>query len=458
MRTYPRFFLWIILILTAIAVIIDFPKTTPLTIKTPKLPGFNKSISFTLPFAGSTVAISAGPIQFHKEFPFRKGLDLAGGTSVTLRAEMQKIKSDQRVDALNGAKAVLENRVNLFGVTEPTIQTAQVGQDYRIIVDLPGINIDQAVSLIGTTAQLSFWEQGASGSGKFANIAAWPLGILQTLGPDARQTSLTGKDLKNATVSFDSQTGQPQVQITFTADGTKKFADITSRNIGKRVDIVLDNQVISYPTVQTAILDGNAVINGSFTIDQAKALATDLQAGVLPVPLTILQQQSIGATLGQDSLQKSVFAGILGLIIIVLFMTFLYGEFGIIASAALCIYTLFVLAIFKLIPVTLTLAGIAGFILSIGMAVDANILIFERTKEELRNGRQKKNALELGFARAWTSIRDSNISTLITSFILLEFGTGIVKGFAITLAIGVLVSMFSAIVVTRTFLRIFMRT
>lgn len=457
MRTYPRFFLWLIILLTLLAVVIDFPKTKPFHVQTPKLPGINKKISFDLPFSGSTFNIHIGSFVFQKEFPFRKGLDLAGGTSVTLRADMKKIPKDQRKDALDGAKAVLDNRVNLFGVTEPTIQTAQVGDDYRIIVDLPGINVDQAVSLIGATAQLSFWEQGASGSGSLRDIRTLPLGVLQTLGVDGKPTNLTGKDLKSATVGFNSQTGQPEVQLSFTSQGAKKFGDITSRNIGKPVDIVLDNQVISYPTVQTAILDGNAVINGSFTVDQAKALSTELQAGALPVPLTILEQRSIGATLGENSLEKSLFAGALGLLIIVIFMSSLYGGLGIIASAALLIYTLFVLAIFKIIPVTLTLAGIAGFILSIGMAVDANILIFERTKEELRSGKSGSGALELGFSRAWSSIRDSNVSTLITSVILYKFGTGIVRGFALTLAIGVIVSMFSAIVVTRTFLRVFMK-
>lgn len=457
MKNYPRFLLWIIILLTLVAAVIDFPKTKPLHIETPKLPGINKKISFGLPFAGSTINISFGNFQFQRDFPFRKGLDLAGGTSITLRANMQKIPKEQQLDALNGAKAVLENRVNLFGVTEPTIQTAQVGNDYRIIVDLPGINVDQAISLIGTTAQLSFWEQGASGSGVLNNRAQLPIGIPETLGPDAKPTSLTGKDLKNAVVDFNQQTGEPEVQLTFTSEGAKKFADITSRNIGKRVDIVLDNQVISFPTVQSAILDGNAVINGSFTTDQAKTLATQLQAGVLPVPLTVLAQSSVGATLGQDSLQKSLFAGFLGLIIIILFMVLLYGRFGAIASMALFVYTIFVLGIFKVIPITLTLAGIAGFILSIGMAVDANILIFERTKEELKRGKSISGALELGFTRAWSSIRDSNMSTLITSVILYKFGTGIVRGFALTLAIGVVISMFSAIVVTRTFLRVFLK-
>ncbi len=454
MKKHPRFLFWCIVVLTVVAVIIDMPKTGTWGFNIGKLPGINRNFTVALPFSGSTVDFSLGSFQLKKEFPFKEGLDLAGGTSVTLQADMKNVPQDQRKDALDGAQTVIERRVNLFGVSEPTIQTAQVGNSYRLIVDLPGINVNQALSLIGTTAQLSFWEKGASGSGTL-DPRLMPLGIPQILGVDAKQTNLTGKDLKSAAVTFDSNTGKPGVQLQFTSDGTKKFADITERNVGKPVAIVLDNVVIEAPTVQEAILAGDAVISGSFTSDQAKTLAISLQAGALPIPLSVLQQQSVGATLGAASLQKSLFAGMVGFVMIVLFMIILYGRFGLTASVALILYTLFILAIFKIIPVTLTLAGIAGFILSIGMAVDANILIFERTKEELRAGRSTSQAIELGFSRAWSSIRDSNVSTLITSFILYEFGTGIVRGFALTLAVGVLISMFSAIVVTRTFLRVF---
>lgn len=446
MKSY-RIILWIIIILTAIAVIVVSPKTKLISITIPKLPGLNRAINLTLPFGGSTLG--------NKKYSFRQGLDLAGGTSVTLNANMTNIPQSQKDNALDSAKLVLEKRVNLFGVSEPVVQTAKVNNDYRIIVDLPGINVNQAISLIGTTAQLSFWEQGSSGSGKLRNPATLPLGMLETLGPDAKQTDLTGKDLKDAVVSFDTTTAKPQVQLTFTTEGTKKFADITSRNVNKIVAIVLDNQVIESPVVREPILTGDAVISGSFTADTAKQLSIALRAGALPVPLTILEQTSVGATLGQDALAKSIFAGIIGFITIVIFMIILYGRSGIVASIALVVYTLSILAIFKIIPVVITLAGIAGFILSIGMAVDANILIFERTKEEKRGGRNKSQSLSLGFKRAWPSIRDSNISTIITCFILYQFGTGIVRGFALTLAIGVLISMFSAIVVTRTLLYFF---
>ncbi|PJA00726.1 MAG: protein translocase subunit SecD, partial [Candidatus Levybacteria bacterium CG_4_10_14_0_2_um_filter_35_8] len=234
-------------------------------------------------------------------------------------------------------------------------------------------------------------------------------------------------------VGFNQNTGKPQVLLTFTSNGSQKFGEITKRVTGKRLAIVLDNLVIEAPSVNEPILGGNAEISGGFTVETAKTLATELNAGALPVPLTTLQSHVIGPTLGLSSLQKSLFAGALGFVVIVIFMIVLYGPLGAIASVALALYTLFVLAIFKLSSltpygITLTLSGIAGFILSIGMAVDANILIFERIKEELRAGKNKKAALDMGFSRAWTSIRDSNISTLITSAVLYKFGIGTVKG------------------------------
>jgi len=261
--------------------------------------------------------------------------------------------------------------------------------------------------------------------------------------------------LKKASVVFGSQDGKPQVQLDFTGLGSKYFSEITKRNVGKQVSIVLDNFVVSAPVVQQAILSGNAVISGNFTTPIAKNLAIQLNAGALPAPLHIIGQTTVGPSLGIESLKKSLLGGILGLLSIVVFMSVLYKKEGVIASLALFIYTVFVLFIFKAIPITLTLAGVAGFILSIGMAVDANILIFERMREELRAGKSKNVAARLGFSRAWSSIRDSNISSLITCFILFYFGSGIIRGFALTLAIGILVSMFSAIVVTRSLLSVF---
>lgn len=446
MKKSPRLFFWLILIITFLAVFINLPK-----LENAQIGPFNN------------VSLNPSSIlqtfKINKEFEFRRGLDLEGGTSITFKADTSGIPSTQKTDALNSAQTVIEKRVNLFGVSEPIIQTAAINNESRIIVDLPGVtDIEQAISLVGQTAQLSFWESGASEAGKLASPSAYPLGVIEVLGANPKDTGLSGNDLQRAEVTFDPNTGAPQVSLKFSSNGANKFADITKRNVNKVVAIVLDNQVIQYPRVNQPILTGDAVITGGFDIPTAKLLATQLNAGALPLPLSVLEQRVIGPTLGQESLTKSLFAGIVGFFIIVVFMSVNYKKLGIIASCALVVYALINLAIFKLSSVTpygitLTLSGIAGFVLSIGMAVDANILIFERIKEEMRAGKRREIATEVGFSRAWSSIRDSNISTLITSVILYEFGTGSVKGFALVLAIGVLVSMFSAIFVTRTFLR-----
>ena len=271
---------------------------------------------------------------------------------------------------------------------------------------------------------------------------------------DFVDTGLSGKQLKSAVVEFDSTTNQPQVGLEFDNEGKKLFAEITERNVGKIVGIYLDGQPISMPTVNEAIKEGRAVISGNFDITEAKLLAQRLSAGALPVPINLVSQQNVGASLGKIAIQKSIFAGLIGLIGVMLFMIFYYRLPGIMAVGALLVYSLLILAIFKIFSITLTLAGVAGFILSIGMAVDANVLIFERTKEELRSGKNLSLSIEEGFKRAWLSIRDSNVSSLITCIILAWFGTSIIKGFAITLGVGILISMFSAITVTRTFLRL----
>lgn len=446
MRKNPRTLFWLITVLTILAIFVNLPTLHNIKIAN-KTFNFDPNVIFT-------------KLNINKQLTFRRGLDLEGGTSLILKAEMTNIPSSERSSALDSAKAVIENRVNLFGVSEPLVQTSIVNNnDYRLIVELPGLtDVNQVKNLIGTTAQLTFWEEIASSSAKTVK----PTELISISGSYFKKTNLSGADIQSTSVTFDQNTGQPQVQLVFTSSGTKKFADITKRTIGKRVAMVLDNQLLEAPTVNQEIVAGNAVITGGFTTDTANQLSTELNAGALPVPLKVLSSSTIQPTLGASSLEKSLFAGALGFLIIVLFMTVLYGRLGAIASLALVLYTLFVLGIFKLSSITpygitLTLSGIAGFILSIGMAVDANILIFERMKEELRQGKSKDTAIELGFSRAWTSIRDSNVSTLITSFVLYEFGIGIVKGFALVLALGVLVSMFSAIVVTRTFLRLVYR-
>ncbi|MEK7186009.1 MAG: protein translocase subunit SecD [Patescibacteria group bacterium] len=448
MKKSPRFLFWIIIAVAISAVFINLPQVN------------NANIG---PFKNVNIDPSGflRTLRINREFEFRRGLDLEGGTSVTFRANVAEIPSSQRKEALESVKAVIEKRINLFGVSEPLIQTATVNNDARIIVEMPGItDVDQAISLIGQTAQLTFWEQGASDSAdlEIASPSALPLGMTETIGINPQKTSLSGSDLQRADVTFDPNTGAPQVQLLFSSDGTKKFADITKRNVNKIVAIVLDNQVIQAPVVNQPILTGDAVITGNFNIEVAKLLSTQLNAGALPVSLSVLEQRVIGPTLGEESLRKSLLAGIVGFVIIVIFMSAVYGKLGVIAACALVIYALINLAIFRLsnitpYGITLTLSGIAGFVLSIGMAVDANILIFERIKEEMRLGKRREVATEVGFTRAWSSIKDSNIATLITSAILFQFGTGAVKGFALVLAIGVLVSMFSAIVVTRTFLR-----
>ncbi len=402
------------------------------------------------------------PPKIQPKFPLKLGLDLQGGTQLVLETQMEKIDPASRDSALESVKNVIERRVNLFGVSEAVVVSSKIGDKRRILVDLPGLkDASSAANLVGKTAQLDFREMVGTPSAEATQSAG-------TLLASFKPTGLTGADLKSAQVTFASGARSiksgPQVSIEFTSEGAKKFAEITRRNVNKPLAMFLDETPISWPPpiVQQEIIGGNAVITGQFTTDEAKHLAIQLNAGALPVPVKILEQHSIGPTLGQESVNKSLIAGIIGLLIIVIYMGFYYGLWGVVADLGLVIYSLLVLAIFKtglliLPPITLTLAGIAGFILSIGMAVDANILIFERMKEEIRWGKNKTQALELGFKRAWSSIWASNVSSLITATILYSMGESLVRGFAITLAIGVLVSMFTAYVVTKTFLRLIIR-
>lgn len=531
--------LWItlifILILSALAGIVDWPK-------------------------GPDIRIGG----YFKELKVHLGLDLRGGTHLLYEADTSEIAPAEKSDAVEGVRDVIERRVNAFGVSEPVVQTSKVGENYRVIVELPGVtDINEAIKLIGETPLLEFREQkelelpeesqeeidqynteakikaeeilqealaeGAdfaalareksegpsaeeggslgtfsSGSmvpefdevvfGKAEAGKVYPevvetmfgyhiikLDDKQTVtneqGEEEEQvtashiliktrsqeesapvqyvnTGLSGKQLKRASVQFDQTTGQPEISLEFNEEGKDLFSAITKRNLQKPVAIYLDGSPISIPVVQAEITTGQAVITGSFTLDEAKTLARRLNSGALPVPITLINQHNIGAVLGKISVERSLFAGLLGLVLVALFMIFYYRLPGFFSVIALFIYALLVLAIFKLWPVTLTLAGVAGFILSVGMAVDANVLIFERMKEELRRNKPVLSSVEDGFKRAWPSIRDSNVSSLITCVILIWFGTSLIKGFAITLGIGILVSMFSAITVTRTFLRL----
>lgn len=397
--------------------------------------------------------IKIGNFSLSRKFDLKLGLDLAGGSQLTFEADMSKIPADKQKTALEGVRNVIEKRVNLFGVSEPTVQTSEFNGKDRIIVELPGVtDTQQAVSLIGKTAQLQFFEVREIPATKTASASS-------QLVP----TNLTGADLQSASVVFDSKTGKPAISIQFTADGGAKFAAITEKNVGKPLPIILDNQIISAPVVQEKITGGSAQISGTFTIDEAKQLTVQLNAGALPVPINLVQENSIGATLGTRSIQQSTLAGIVGVAMVAIFMIAAYGGLGIVAVIGLFIFGVITIALYKLIPVTLTLPGIAGFMLSVGMAVDSNILIFERFKEE-RLRREFHQALEVSFGRAWNSIRDAYAATLITCFVLanpLDWSflntSGPIRGFAITLALGIFISLFSGIFVSRNLLRVFVR-
>ncbi len=434
---------WLIFIFTILAILVDVGPTVPIRFKVGNL---KVNYNFHRPDLDLTIL----GMRFQRDLDFKKGLDLAGGTHLVLSADMSQINAADRDRALESLQSIIERRVNLYGVSEPIVQTAKSSGDYRVIVEIPGItDVNQAMELVGKTAELSFRETvTASDEAKISTAAA----ILY--GPFQKVTALSGRDLKSATPAFDPNSGEPNIQLVFNDEGAKKFEEITKRNLGKPVAIFLDNQVLMSPTVQSVITGGRAVITGQFTAAATKRYSILLNSGALPAPVHVIEQRTVGATLGQESINKSLVAGAVGLLVIALFMIGNYRKFGLLASLALGIYTLFSIALFKLVPVTLTLAGIAGFILSIGMAVDANILIFERIKEELRWGRSRATAIELGFSRAFPSIRDSNASSLITCAILYWFGTGSVRGFAVTLALGILVSLFTAITVTRTLLRL----
>ncbi|MBI5153021.1 MAG: protein translocase subunit SecD [Parcubacteria group bacterium] len=385
--------------------------------------------------------------------PYVLGLDVAGGAHLVYKADVSKVPSGDQVSTMDGLKNVIERRVNVFGVSEPRVETQKVGDSWRLVVELAGVkDISAAIKAIGTTPYLEFREEGVE------PIVVGESGVVDLKDTQGfKATNLTGKYLSRASLDFDQTTFQPTVQLQFNDEGSKLFEEITGRNVRKRVAIAIDGVIISAPVVNEKIIGGRAVISGNFGLDEAKRLVSNLNAGALPVPIDLIAQQTVGASLGESALQHSVKAGVIGLAVVFLFMILYYRSLGFFASLALLIYTVLVLAIFKTIPVTITLAGVAGFVLSIGMAVDANILIFERVKEERKRGRGRAQAIEEGFLRAWTSIRDSNVSTIITSFVLYTFTTSIVQGFALTLLIGVLVSMFTAITVTRTMLRIFLK-
>ncbi len=398
---------------------------------------------------GPDISLKPLGIDFQRELKVREGLDLKGGSNLVYEADVSKVPDGDRAEAIRGAVNVVEERVNRLGVSEPIVQSATTGGNYRVSVELPGVtDVAEASKTIGETVTVEFREQNPAPDPASQD----PLAITNP------STAITAANFKRASVQFNQQTSQPEILITFDGEGAKKFAELTKRNVGKPVYIIRDNGIISAPNVQQEINAGEATISGQFAIEEAKELATKLNSGKLPVPLKLAEQRTVGPTLGQDSVQKSLVAGLIGLALVAMFMIFYYRLPGVLAVAALLIYASLMVALFKLIPVTLTLAGIAGFIFSIGIAVDANILIFERMKEELRAGRSLPQAAEAGFTRAFTSIRDSNVASLLLAGVLYTFGSGTIKGFAIVLTLGVLVSLFSAITVTRTFVRLTART
>lgn len=427
------------------------------------------------------------------EWPFTLGLDLQGGTQLVYEADVSNIPENERMDDLGSVRDRIERRVNASGVSEPVVQINRtMSGDYRVIAELAGIkDVNEAIKTIGATPLLEFKEVDNTLTTASSSEPVW------------KNTDVTGKYLSKATLQFNQSDGSPEVSLEFDSDGAQKFKELTARNIGQPIAIFLDGYPIQIATVSTEIPNGQAIISGSFSVAEAKLLVQRLKDGALPVPIKLVSQQVIGASLGQSSVSHSYTAGLYGFLFVVIFMILLYRFPGLLSAASLLIYVLVVLSIFKLIPiwlaiifialllflfasvfnelkifdgilsvllflvialfliyyakepVTLTLAGITGFILSIGMAVDANILIFERMKEELRLKKPINVAIDEGFRRAWPSIRDGNITTILTCFVLMTFGTGLVKGFGATLFIGVSVSMFSSIVVTRTFMRIF---
>jgi len=372
--------------------------------------------------------------------PWSLGLDLAGGSYLAYDIDLSSVSATDQDFVIGGLRDVIERRVNLFGVSEPRVYTETSASGERIIVELAGIqDIDQAVKEIGETPFLEFKEVTETG----------------TSTPEFISTSLNGRYVNGAQLVFDNVTGKPQVTIEFNSEGADIFEELTARNVGRPLAIFLDSELIEIPVVQGRISGGTAQITGNFSLDEARLMVERFNAGALPAPIHLVNQQTVSPGFGEDSLNKAIFAGIIGTLIVMVFMILYYRSLGVFSSIALLMYVALTLGIFKLVPVTMTLAGIAGFILSIGMAVDANILVFERMKEELAKGLSKKAAIEEGFRRAWTSIRDSNVSTLITSAVLYYFTSSFVQGFALTLFIGVVVSMFSAITITRTMLRLF---
>ncbi|TXI34441.1 MAG: protein translocase subunit SecD [Niabella sp.] len=466
----PKYVLFVVFLVSVLALMISLPRMAikkEFDFSNSKLGSLvekispSKKLAIDTEIGGYSLNLFNG--WFYRDLEIKQGLDISGGASVLLDADMSKIADADRAAALESLKSVIERRVNLLGITEANVQTIKSGDKYRVLVELAGTqNTQIALNTIGQVAQLKF---------KVQKQEVTPENSQEfQINPDKffQDTDLGGADLRRANIVFGQanqaagNTSAPEVQLVFNVDGTKKFRDLTQANIGNRIGVFLDNQLLIAPEVKSAIPNGEAVISGNFTIEDAKVLAAQFNGGALPVPVQVAEQRIIGATLGQESVNKSVKAGLIGLAIVILFMIFYYGRLGFLAGIALTIYALITLAIYKVVPIVLTLPGLTGFILSIGMAVDANILIFERIKEELRMGKPLKYAIENGFGRSWDSIRDANVTTLGVSFILFNPfdwsffpNSGLVRGFALTLALGIFISLFTGVFITRNLVRVF---
>jgi len=383
-------------------------------------------------------------------YRFKLGLDLAGGTELIYKADMSQTPAGERSDALSALQGVIERRVNLFGVAEPLVQTQQASAlsgttDNRLIVELPGVtNIQAAVAALGETPTLDFRLAQTLTTGTTSEVTGFVA------------TGLDGRYLESASLGFGSGVtaglSAPQVILNFNSEGAKLFEKITSENVGEMLAIFLDGQPISTPVIQEAIPGGQATISGNFTAPEARDLVRNLNFGALPVPISLESSSAVGPTLGAAAISAGVWAGVIGFIIVALFMILWYRFPGVIAALALVEYLAFMLAVIKIIPVTLTASGIAGLIISVGMAVDANVLIFERTKEELRGGKGPREAAHIGFSRAWPAIRDGHLTMIISGVVLFWLGTSIVQGFALVFVLGVLASFISAVTLSRIFM------
>ena len=393
--------------------------------------------------------VYSSQVNPESRFPFRLGLDLTGGTHLVYQADVSGVRPEEVQDSMNALRDVIERRVNLFGVAEPLVQIerssalAEGGAQERLIVELPGVtDVEEAIELIGQTPLLEFKLVDEAASTGTTTVYS--------------DTGFTGRYVERAQLVFGSgpgsATNEPTVVVNFNSEGRQLFGDITTENVGELLAIFLDGALLSSPVINEPITQGAATISGNFTPEEAKELVKNLNFGALPVPITLLSTQSIGPSLGAETVEKGINAAVIGLAAVAIFLALWYRLPCIVSVIALGIYVVTMLAIFKVVPITLTAAGVAGFILSIGMAVDANILIFERIKEELLLGKKLEQAIRDGFSRAWLPIRDGNLSSILTAVILFWFGTSIVEGFALTFGIGIIISMLTAITVTRTFL------